>query len=168
MDRSGHYKCSDTWETLREVHPNVRWWKIVWSPTSIHCHSFLVWLVLRDALVTKQRMSGWSYTGKNLCLFCYGVQESRDHPLCRCSFSRQIWTGIMTDCSFLNMPLDWENIKDWAGCALELLCTIYGGKEMISCTTILHALRKQSWLVLSGKLGLGSWLKVISSTSIIL
>jgi hypothetical protein len=39
---------------------------------------------------------------------------------------------------------------------------------MIFSTTILYALRKQSWLVLSGKPGLGSWLKDISRTSIIL
>jgi len=38
------------------------------SPASIFRHSFLLWLVFRDALVTKQRMSGWSYTGQILSI----------------------------------------------------------------------------------------------------
>jgi hypothetical protein len=89
------------------------------SPTSILRHSFLLWLVFQDALVTKQRMSGLGYTGQILCLFCYGAQESRDHLFFRCSFSRRIWTEIMVDCSFLNVPLDWENIEDWCLKALK-------------------------------------------------
>jgi hypothetical protein len=52
------------------------------------------------------------------CLFCYGAQESRVHLFFRCSFSRQIWNEIMADCSFLNVPLDWESIEDW--CLKEL------------------------------------------------
>jgi hypothetical protein len=27
--QSGHYKYLDIWDKLREVHPIVRWWKIV-------------------------------------------------------------------------------------------------------------------------------------------
>jgi len=111
--RSGIYRCSDTWDKLREVHPVVKWWKIVWSPTSIPRHSFTLWLVFRDALITKQRMSGWGYTGQILCPFCYGAQESRDHLFFRCSFNRRIWTEIIADCSFFNVPLDWEDIEVW-------------------------------------------------------
>jgi hypothetical protein len=48
--QSGHFKCSETWEKLREVHPVVKWWKIVWSATTIHSHSFFLSLVFRDAL----------------------------------------------------------------------------------------------------------------------
>ncbi|XP_062152014.1 uncharacterized protein LOC133860417 [Alnus glutinosa] len=61
--RSGIHKCSDTWEKLREVHPVVEWWKIVWAPVSIPQHSFMLWLVFKDALITKQRMCCWGYSG---------------------------------------------------------------------------------------------------------
>jgi hypothetical protein len=77
--RSGQYSCAETRNNLRERHPVVTWWKLVWDPMSIPGHSILLWLVFRDALVTKQRMCCWSYSGKSLCLFCHGWQESREH-----------------------------------------------------------------------------------------
>jgi hypothetical protein len=64
-------------------------------------------------------MSGWDYTGQILCLFCYRAQESRDHLFYRCSFNRRIWIEIMADCSFLNVPLDWEGIEVWCLKALQ-------------------------------------------------
>jgi len=112
--RSGIYKCSDTWEKLREVHPVVEWWKIVWAPVSIPRHSFMLWLVFRDALITKQRMCCWGYSGQILCPFCYGAQESREHLFFRCSFSRRIWNEIMAECYFYNVPLDWDDIVVWS------------------------------------------------------
>jgi hypothetical protein len=58
--RSGQYSCAETWENLIVVNPVVNWWKLVWYPMSIPRHSFLLWLVFRDALVNKQRMCSWS------------------------------------------------------------------------------------------------------------
>jgi hypothetical protein len=110
--KNGQYNRADTGEKLREVRLVVRWWKLVWFPTSIPRHSFLLWLVFRDALVTKQRMCGWDYTRYSSYLFCYGSQESREHLFFRCSFSCQIWTKIMAECSILNAPLDWDAIED--------------------------------------------------------
>jgi hypothetical protein len=117
--RNGKYSCADTWGKLREVHPVVYWWRLVWFPTAIPRHSFLLWIAFRDALVTKQKMCCWGYLGKSLCLFCYGGEESREHLFFRCSFSSWIWTSIMAVCSFLNVPLDWENIGSWGATVLH-------------------------------------------------
>jgi hypothetical protein len=109
---SGQYSYAETSEKLREVHLVVNWWKLVWFPISIPCHSFMLWLVFRDALVTKKRMCGWGYAREVLCPFCYGCIESHEHLFFKCSFSRQIWTKIMAKCSILNAPLEWENIEE--------------------------------------------------------
>jgi hypothetical protein len=79
-------------------------------------HSFILWLTFRDALVTKQKMNCWGYSGKSLCLFCYGAQESRKHLFFRCSFSSRVWINITAECSLLNVPLDWDNLQNWGGC----------------------------------------------------
>jgi hypothetical protein len=91
---------------LREIHPVVNWWKLVWFPLAIPRHSFMLWLTFRDALVTKQKMCCWGYAEKSLCLSCYGRQESREHLFFRCSFSGRIWSSIMAECSFKNVLLD--------------------------------------------------------------
>jgi hypothetical protein len=60
----------------------VCWWKVVWCLVAIPRHSFLLWLVFRDALVTKEMMSKWGYAGDCLCPFCRGKLESRDRSIC--------------------------------------------------------------------------------------
>jgi hypothetical protein len=60
--KNGQYKCVDAWDKLREVCPAVGWWKLVWFPTSIPKHSFFIWLIFWNALVTKEKMCGWGYT----------------------------------------------------------------------------------------------------------
>jgi hypothetical protein len=65
--RKGSYVCSETSEHLRVKEPIVCWWKVVWCPVAIPRHSFLLWLVFRDALVTKETMSKWGYAGD--CLY---------------------------------------------------------------------------------------------------
>jgi hypothetical protein len=81
----------------------------VWFSLAIPKHSFLCWLACRDALVTKQKMVCWGYTGDVNCLFCHGGMESRDHFFFSCSFSKRIWRSVMVDYLF-------EYSYFWGGC----------------------------------------------------
>jgi hypothetical protein len=51
---NGIYSCGATWEVLREKRLPLIWWKLVWFSMAIPKHSFILWLVFGDALVTKQ------------------------------------------------------------------------------------------------------------------
>jgi hypothetical protein len=115
---SGKYSLAETWENLRETKLVVTWWKMVWFSMSIPRHAFLLWLTFRDALVTKQKMCSWGYSGRSLCLFCYGKQESREHLFFSCSFSQRIWLQLMADCSFTDVPVDWEFVESWGSSML--------------------------------------------------
>jgi hypothetical protein len=55
--KKGTYSCSETWEVLREKLPIISWWRTVWFFKAIPKHSFILRLVFRDALSTKDRMS---------------------------------------------------------------------------------------------------------------
>jgi hypothetical protein len=54
--KKGVYNCAETWDALREKENVVERWKIVWFSVAIPRHSFLLWLVFRDALITKEKM----------------------------------------------------------------------------------------------------------------
>jgi hypothetical protein len=58
----------------------------VWFSVAIPRHSFLLWLVFWDALVTKEKMSRWGYEGDYLS-FYRGRIENWEHLFFRCSFS---------------------------------------------------------------------------------
>jgi hypothetical protein len=49
---------------------------VVWFSQAIPRHAFILWLALRDALVTKEKMCSWGFSGPNVCMFCYGCNES--------------------------------------------------------------------------------------------
>jgi len=143
----GKYSCADAWRKLRTVYPIVKWWKLVWSPLSIPKHSFFLWLVFRDALVTKYKMCCWGFSGNILCPFCYGGMESRDHLFFKCSFSCRIWIHIMADCSLINVPVEWDCIESWGN-------TMLIGKSLKAClgrlclgATVYHLWRHRNDLI---------------------
>jgi hypothetical protein len=116
---NGIYSCAATWEVLREKKPIVIWWKLVWFSIAIPKHSFILWLVFCDALVTKQRMYAWGYAGPSNCLSCYGCMESCDHLFFHCRFSRRIWYSIILDCGFSDPPFDWDSVVVWCVAKLK-------------------------------------------------
>jgi hypothetical protein len=103
---------------------------VVWFPLAIPRHAFLLWLVLRGALVMNERMCCWGYEGSTLCRFCYGGQESIDHLFFNCSFCRRIWRNLMALCLVQQPFTDWDNVVSWS-CSLKgrslqvLACKLY-------------------------------------------
>jgi hypothetical protein len=92
------FESPEIWEQLRTKDPVVGWYKIVWFSSAIPRHSFILWLVLRDALSTKERMCMWSFECPSVCLFCHGRHENRGPLFFNCSFSWRIWRALMTYC----------------------------------------------------------------------
>ncbi|XP_062173645.1 uncharacterized protein LOC133879119 [Alnus glutinosa] len=97
----------------------VNWYNFVWFALAIPKHSFILWLVFRDALITKEKMYTWGYTRPTLCLFCFACQENRDHIFFRCSFSRHVWRNVIVECLIFDPPLDWEAIDSWSNVHLK-------------------------------------------------
>jgi hypothetical protein len=108
--KNGVYSCVDTWNCLRTKFPEVPWCNVVWFPLAIPRHAFILWLVFRDALVTKDRMCWWGFEGNTLCRFCYGGQESIAHLFFHCSFCRRIWRNLMSLCLIQNPCVEWDDI----------------------------------------------------------
>jgi hypothetical protein len=55
------YSCVETWNLLRVHSPEVSWWHVVWFPQAIPRHAFLLWLVFRKAITTKEKMCGCGF-----------------------------------------------------------------------------------------------------------
>jgi len=116
--KNGVYNCAETWDTLRKKETVVEWWRLVWFPMAIPRHSFLLWLVFRDVLITKENMCVWGYEGDILCPFCRACIECRDHLFFKCSFSRQIWRNVMQICLEPFPVVDWDDVAMW--CMMQL------------------------------------------------
>jgi len=88
---SGVYKCSKTWDQLRNRQPEVPWSRVIWFPLAIPRHAFMLWLAFKNSLATKDRMLSWGFNGDSLCRFCFGHQECIEHLFFHCGFSLRIW-----------------------------------------------------------------------------
>ena len=88
--KKGYYVSSDTWEVLRVKKEQVEWWKLVWFPLAIPKQAFILWLVMKERLVTGDRLLSWGYKGDVSCLFCRNQLESGTHLFFKCSFSYRI------------------------------------------------------------------------------
>jgi hypothetical protein len=56
--KKGLHSWTETWEFLRQKkkkRPEVTWFKVVWFPLAIPRHAFMLSLVFRGALVTKEK-----------------------------------------------------------------------------------------------------------------
>jgi hypothetical protein len=116
---SGKYSSAQTWELLRNKLPEVSWHQFVWFSWAIPKHAFFLWLVFRNALVTKERMCYWGYSGSTLCLFCFACQESREHLFFSCNFSRRICRRVMKDCLIRDPPIEWDSLVNWCNSHLR-------------------------------------------------
>jgi hypothetical protein len=77
-------------------------------------HSFLLWLVFRDALITKAKICNLGFGRDTFCRFCFGKQESIEHLFFHCSFSRRVWKTLMADCLISNPAIEWEEVVLWS------------------------------------------------------
>jgi hypothetical protein len=75
---------------------------------------FFLWLAFHDALVTREHMCHWGYTGDSLCLFCHAKQENRDHLFFECGLSRRIWRTLMAECGVVDPSLTWDALVLWS------------------------------------------------------
>jgi hypothetical protein len=109
----GVYFCAETWDQLRVKLHVVEWHKVVWFSQAIPRHAFILWLALRDALVTKENMCFLGFSSPSVCMFCYGCIESRGHLFFACSFCRPIWRALMSICLIPNPLVDWKEVIRW-------------------------------------------------------
>lgn len=73
------YSCSDPWEAIQVKLLCVKWWQLIWFPMAIPCQAFILWLVARHNLSTKEKLVKWGYSGDVLCRFCRSCLEGRGH-----------------------------------------------------------------------------------------
>lgn len=86
----GQFSSALTWDKLNPVTGIASWWKSVWFPSSIPKHSFILWLTMRERLLTRDKLLRWGIQTPEDCLLCDSVQETCSHLFFLCPFSAQI------------------------------------------------------------------------------
>ncbi|KAL9678864.1 hypothetical protein QQ045_016715 [Rhodiola kirilowii] len=107
------FGAKDIYNTLRAHTTKVDWHNLVWNDFNAPRDSFNAWLTVQDKLMTKGRMSQWSFTGARTCVLCKEADESRDHLFFLCRFAGAVWTEVLHFLKVEQAPSRWELLIPW-------------------------------------------------------
>lgn len=106
------FSTSKTWKALQPFILKVDWFNSVWFKSRIPKHDFILWLVMRDRLSTRDRLITWGLSIPSDCLLCNSASESKAHIFFNCSYSAEGWNSFFTHLA-LSPPVFFDDIVRW-------------------------------------------------------
>ncbi|GFZ12807.1 hypothetical protein Acr_23g0011920 [Actinidia rufa] len=108
----GKFNVKAAYEFFRVKGPKVCWTKIVWHRSLMPKHSFMLWLSLKERLLTRDKLT--DHIEDTSCVLCGAPIESINHLFFQCPIVSQVW----------------EEIKGWLGFS-RALTTIKAASKWI-------------------------------------
>ncbi|GFZ16285.1 hypothetical protein Acr_25g0006940 [Actinidia rufa] len=131
----GKFHSKLAYEFFRPRSAKITWPKFVWHAPIIPRHSFILWLGLKDRLLTKNKLQ--RSIDDLSCPLCRAENETLDHLFFHCRIGNQIganvksWLGISRAIHTLKAAVKWM-IKEARGTGfpakikrIALACTVY-------------------------------------------
>lgn len=97
-DASGKYTTKSAMKQLCETGNAVAWSKLVWCKKRIPAHAFILWLLCKDRLRTKDRLENLGTSINPNCELCNADKESKAHLFFLCSYCKQVWEQVQKKC----------------------------------------------------------------------
>ncbi|GAV92882.1 zf-RVT domain-containing protein [Cephalotus follicularis] len=111
--RGQDFSTANAWQVIRTPSTEVSWHAIVWHPMRIPKHAFCLWLTLRGAHKTMDKLMAVGVLQSDLCVFNCGDRESMAHLFFLCPFSASIWTEVLRKCNVNRTELQWDEAVAW-------------------------------------------------------
>ena len=106
------------WEDIRPRGNETRWTHIVWFSHCVPRHAFHLWLVMKRKLKTQDLLRQWDVspsTNLNLiqCPLCDSQPDSHNHLFFDCSYSSQVWFGVVSRAGMDIASCSLDTIVSW-------------------------------------------------------
>lgn len=89
IGKGAGFNVKDTYYSLRDELPKVEWHNHVWNRINSPRGALHAWLVARNRLLTKDRMSSMNIQVPLECVLCNEELEARDHLFFKCSVAKR-------------------------------------------------------------------------------
>ncbi|VFQ59176.1 unnamed protein product [Cuscuta campestris] len=93
MDETKEYEVSKGYEWLMKENTCAQGYQIVWNKLAIPKHQFIQWLIWKNRIPTKARLSRFMNIDTT-CVLCKNAIEDRDHLFYECRFTKEVLTHI--------------------------------------------------------------------------
>ncbi|GAV91576.1 zf-RVT domain-containing protein [Cephalotus follicularis] len=101
------------WQSIRARSAEVGWHRLVWHQARILKHAFCLWLAMRRAHRTRDKLLAWGVINSTSCVFNCGEVESLEHLFFNCPFSHNIWGDVQSMCNILRPISQWSDEVQW-------------------------------------------------------
>ena len=131
----GNFIVKASYDFFRAKGGKPCWTKVVWHRSLMPKHAFILWLSLKERLLTRDKLS--EHIEDTSCVFCGSHLETIDHLFFQCRMSRQVWVDIKTWLGFtrelntIKAAVKWT-IKEARGTGVQAIakrmgiaCTVY-------------------------------------------
>ncbi|WVZ89347.1 hypothetical protein U9M48_035768 [Paspalum notatum var. saurae] len=119
--QSGHYSCQSAYQAFFLGGINFGPWKRVWkSWAPLRC-KFFMWLALKNRCWTADRLAKRGLPHPHTCPLCDQEQETMQHLLISCVFSREVWTLVFSNLWLHDLipQLDGKSFSGWWSGAIK-------------------------------------------------
>lgn len=103
------FRYSQTWNLIRDRSPKVPWAKGIWFSEATPKFAFITWLAIHNRLATGDRILKWNTQAESICWLCKATIETRDHIFFDCSYSKEVWYGVVKDLAGSRSVHQWAN-----------------------------------------------------------
>ncbi|CAA7055335.1 unnamed protein product [Microthlaspi erraticum] len=112
-DPPGDFSSSKTWTYLHPAGPSLPWTKPLWFQERVPKHTFIMWIVMRDRLITRDKLRSWGLNVPQSCLLCDSQPETKNHLLFDCNYAKEVWTDFFGHHTF-TLPSSIEEVVEWS------------------------------------------------------
>lgn len=67
LEKRGEFTVKSALRGLMKPEQQMSWTKIVWLPSNLPRHSFIIWLALHNRLMTREKLFDWGVANSNVC-----------------------------------------------------------------------------------------------------
>lgn len=108
----GEFSSSETWNSIHPPSPEIPWTQSVWFKDRIPKHAFILWIVMKDRLITRDRLRSWGLNVPSNCLLCDSSPETKIHLFTECAYSLEVWDSFFNH-QDLPLPNSLDEIVLW-------------------------------------------------------
>ncbi|WVZ63220.1 hypothetical protein U9M48_012865 [Paspalum notatum var. saurae] len=122
LTQSGDYSSKSAYSAFFFGVVGFSGWKRIWKGWAPLKCKFFLWLAKNNRCWTVDRLAKRGLPHLSACPFCDQAEETIQHILVGCAFSRQIWTSILCTLNFASLAPSAEDIRffTWWARAISL------------------------------------------------
>ncbi|GAV61906.1 zf-RVT domain-containing protein [Cephalotus follicularis] len=107
------FSTNRAWQAIRDRSNIVEWHGVVWHPKRIPKHAFSLWLAIRGAHRTRDKLLNWGVTQTAQYVFHCREIELTEHLFFQCPYSTNVWKEVLELCNITRPILPWATEVQW-------------------------------------------------------